>query len=292
MMRSWLFAPANRPQRMAKALAAGADVTVLDLEDACPDAEKEPARGMAREALQGPRRGLAYARINGLATGLAEPDLQALIGEGIDGVVLPKAEGAEQLEAVDRIIGLLETRRGLAQGEVDLVPLIETAAGLDQTRFIARACPRVRRFAFGAVDFAVDLGLTPGPDEAELRPYRAALVLAARLAGAEPPIDSAALAIDDEALIGAAAGRSKAMGFQGKLCVHPAQVAPVNAAFAASASAMAKAARIVEAFTAAEAVGSAAIQVDGELVDYPIYRRARQMLAAHLSVQQAGERTP
>lgn len=288
MMRSWLFAPANRPQRMAKALAACADVAVLDLEDACPDAEKEAARGLAREALKGPRRGLAYLRINALATELAEPDLQAVVGEGLDGIMLPKAERAEQVEAIDRMLGLLETKRGLGQGEIDLVPLIETGAGLDEARSIAGACPRVRRLAFGSVDFALDLGIEPGPDELELRPYRAQLVLAARLAGAEPPIDAAWLGVESEADVAQAARRARAMGFQGKLCIHPAQVAPVNAAFSPSAAEMARAARIVDAFAAAEAGGSAAIRVDGELVDYPIYRRARQVLAAQLSGQDAG----
>jgi citrate lyase subunit beta/citryl-CoA lyase len=280
MMRSWLFAPGNHPRRMEKALSLGADVSILDLEDACPEAEKDGARGLVRAALEHPRRGLAYVRINAVSTGRAEADLQAIVGAGLDGVMLPKAERRADLEEACRHIGLLERRRGLAEGEIDLVPLIETAVGLEQARALAEATPRVRRFAFGSVDFSLDLGLEPGPDELELMPYRAMLVLAAKTAGLQPPIDSACMAIDDEVLMAQAARRSRAMGFGGKICIHPSQVDAVNAAFAPGEQERAKAARIVEAFEAAEARGSAAIQVDGELVDYPVFRRAKQMLAA------------
>ena len=279
-MRSWLFAPANIPRRMAKALALGADVSILDLEDACAEAEKDAARVMAREALGAPRRGLVYVRINAMPTGRAEADLQAIVGQGLDGVMLPKAELGEQLQAVAGIIDLLEKRRGLGEGHVDLVPLIETARGVADLRAIAAGCPRVRRVAFGAVDFALELGLQPGPDELELAPYRAALVLGAKLAGLEAPIDSASMVLDQPEAIGAAALRSRAMGFQGKLCIHPSQVSPVNAAFTPTAGEMAKAQRIVDAFEAAEGVGSAAIKVDGEMVDYPLFRRAKQLLAS------------
>lgn len=279
MMRSWLFVPANHPGRMAKALSLGVDVTVLDLEDACAEADKDAARDFGRAALDGPRRGLAYVRINALATGRAEADLQAVVGAGLDGVMLPKVEDGEALCAASDLIARLEQRCGLALGAVDLIPLIETAAGAADIRRIASACPRVRRFAFGAVDFALDLGLQPGPEELELLPYRAALVLAARVEGLEPPIDAAWLGFEDLDAVHAAARRSKAMGFQGKLCIHPAQVDAVNAAFAPTETELARAERIVAAFQAAEAKGSAAIAVDGELVDYPVFRRAKLLLS-------------
>ena len=286
-MRSWLFAPASHPGRMAKALASPADVTVLDLEDACADAQKDEARAMARDALGGPRRGfgpspLAYVRINAPATGRAEGDLQALVCAGLDGVMVPKAERAEDLQAVGELIDLLETRRGLPNGGIEIVPLVETAAGLAEVRALASACLRVRRLAFGAVDFALDLDLQPGPDELELAPFRAALVLGARAAGLEPPIDSPAMAIDAPEQVTAAALRSRRAGFQGKLCIHPSQVEPVNAAFSPTGEELTRAARIVQAFEAAEADGAAAINLDGELVDYPVFRRARRLLASSL----------
>ncbi len=273
---------------MAKALACGADVAVLDLEDACPEAEKESARDSVRTALDGPRRALAYVRINALSTGLAEADLQALVGGGLDGIMLPKAESANMIRAVDRLITMFERRRGLTEGQIDLVPLVETASGVAEIGAIAAACARVRRFAFGSVDFAFDLGLHSGDDEIELHPYRAALVLGAKISGAEPPIDSACLHVDRPNLTDAAARRSRAMGFQGKLCIHPSQVTAVNAAFVPTPAELAKAERIVAAFAAAEASGSAAVKVDGELVDYPVFRRARQLVSRALVRTMAG----
>jgi citrate lyase subunit beta/citryl-CoA lyase len=281
MMRSWLFAPANHPRRVENALTLGADVVVLDLEDACPEAEKDAARTAVRTALGAPRRGLGYARINAWRSGRAEADLQAIVGEALDGILLPKAETAVELQAADHLIGLLERRRGLRVGRIDLVPLIETAVAVADVRSIARASPRVRRFAFGSADFAIDLGLTPGPDELELLSYRAALVLAAKTGGLEAPIDSAWLSLGDDDVM------TRAMGFQGKLCIHPSQVRIANAAFAPTPAEAVRAARIVEAFEAAEARGSAAISVDGQLVDYPIFRRAKQVLAAAAAVPSA-----
>ena len=234
MLTTWLFAPANRARHVEKALVSDADVAVLDLEDGCPEAEKPAARVSAREAVARGRVGLLHVRVNCVSSGLLEADLEAVVGLGLDGVILPKAESAAEVAETDRIIGLIERRLGLTEGGIDLVPIIESALGLANARPISGACGRVRRLAFGPVDFALDLGLTVGPEEAELAPYRAALVLASRLEGLEAPLDGAGLFIADEAGMVRSAVRSRAMGFQGKLCVHPRQLAPVMAAFTPS----------------------------------------------------------
>lgn len=278
--RTWLFAPANHPRRAEKALASEADVVVLDLEDACPEAEKPAARAAVRDWLSKPRKGLAYVRVNAASTGLLEVDLEAAVGEGLDGVMLPKADNAADVVEAERIIGLLERRHGLPEGRIDLVPLVESAVGLAHAGQIGSASRRVRRLAFGSVDFALDLGLHPGPDEAELTPYRAQLVLASRVEALELPIDGAWLAVDDEEGMTRSAQRCRAMGFGGKLCIHPRQLAPVVAVFTPSRTEIERARRIVEAFATAEANGSAAIQVDGDLVDYPVARRAERLLAS------------
>ena len=231
MLRTWLFAPANHPRRVDKALASDADVAVLDLEDSCPDAEKAAGRDSVRAATARGREGLLYVRVNSASSGLLEADLEAAASKGLDGVILPKAESAAELTQADGIIELFERRRDLAEGRIDLVPIIESALGLVNARQIAGACRRIRRLAFGPVDFALDLGLAVGPDEEALAPYRASLVLASRVEGLEPPIDGAGLIVDDEALVARAAQRSRAMGFQGKLCIHPRQLAPVLAAW-------------------------------------------------------------
>ena len=232
MLRTWLFAPANRARHVEKALASDADVAVLDLEDACPDGEKLVGRASAREATARGRQGLLHVRVNSVSSGLLKADLEAVVGQGLDGVILPKAESAAEVAEANRIIGLIERRLGLSEGRIDLVPIIESALGLAEARAIGSACRRVRRLAFGPVDFALDLGLTVGPEEGELAPYRASLVLASRLEGLEAPIDGAGLVIADETHMVRSAMRSRAMGFQGKLCVHPRQLAPVMAAFA------------------------------------------------------------
>ena len=287
-LRSWLFTPANHPRRVEKALSLDVDVVLIDLEDACAEAEKDTARDTVRDALEGPRRGRGHVRINALSTGRAEGDLDALVGYGLDGVMLPKIERADDLRAVDDMITELERVRSLPHGAVDLVPLIETGLALADVRAIVHGCARVRRFAFGSGDFCLDMGLFPGPDEIELLPFRAALVLAARAEGLEPPIDCAWLNADDKDGMVRSAGRTRAMGFQGKLCIHPNQAPVVHAAFAPSQLELERAARIIEGFEAAEAGGSAAIKVDGLLVDYPIYYKAQRLLADAQRAERAG----
>jgi citrate lyase subunit beta/citryl-CoA lyase len=280
LLRTWLFAPANNAGRVEKALAAGADVVILDLEDACPEAEKAAARVAAQELLRRERSCQAYVRVNGAGTGHMEADLQAVVGEGLDGIILSKAERPAEVLEADRIIGLLEHRRGLPEGVIQIVPLIETAVGLSNLRAIACASERMRRLAFGAVDLALDLGLRPGPDELELLPFRAAIALASKVEGLEPPVDAAWLAIADGEGMARAAERARSMGFQGKLCIHPRQLDAVRTAFTPTPEEIARAERIVQAFAMAEAQGSAAVTVDGAFVDYPIARQAERLLAS------------
>jgi len=137
---------------------------------------------------------------------------------------------------------------------------------------------RVKRVAFGAADYAHELGLSVGIEEAELAEARARVVLASRAAGFEGPIDSPWFHFKDPAGFARALERSRRSGFQGRLCVHPDQIAPVNAAYLPSEQELARAERIVAAFRQAEAKGEAAVQVDGEMVDYPVAYRAQALL--------------
>jgi citrate lyase subunit beta/citryl-CoA lyase len=136
----------------------------------------------------------------------------------------------------------------------------------------------VKRVAFGAADYGHELGLTVGPDEPELADARARVVLACRAAGMEGPIDSPWFHFKEAQGFARALERSRRSGFQGRLCVHPDQIAPVNAAYLPSEAELARAERIVAAFKQAEARGEAAVQVDGEMVDYPVAHRAQAML--------------
>jgi citrate lyase subunit beta/citryl-CoA lyase len=195
-------------------------------------------------------------------------------------------ESAADLHAIDWLIWNLERDRGIAEGSIDLMPQIETAAGLHridrvlQARSLRpyRGAWRVKRVAFGAADYAHELGLTVGPDESELAEARARVVLASRAAGLEGPIDSPWFRFKDADGFARALERSRRGGFQGRLCVHPDQIAPVNAAYMPSDAELARAERIVNAFRQAEAKGEAAVQVDGEMVDYPVAYRAQALL--------------
>ena len=167
-MRSMLFVPGNHPRRLAKAFDCGADAVIIDLEDAVPASDKAAARIAAAEAVVASRGVAACVRVNAWASPDWRADLAAVVRPGLAAVVLPKTETAEELIAVDAGIAALETERGMAVGSVGLLPLIESARGVESLGAIAGACPRIRRLSFGVADYSLDLGLLPSPDEAEL----------------------------------------------------------------------------------------------------------------------------
>jgi len=292
--RSFLFAPGNHSRRVEKAFTLGADAVILDLEDAVAVAEKPAAREAVVAALARPRSCRGYARVNAPSTPFCYADLIAVIRAGIDGVVLPKVESAADLHAIDWLMANLERERGLEVGSVDLIPIIETAVGMQRIDRVVQARGlrpyegrwRVRRLAFGAADYSAEVGLAPGLDEVELMDARARVVLASRAAGLEGPLDSPWFHLREGEAFARALGLSRRMGFQGRLCIHPDQVAASNAAYAPSAEEVARAERIVAAFEAAEASGAAAIQVDGQMIDYPVAHRARAVLEAAREIAQ------
>jgi citrate lyase subunit beta/citryl-CoA lyase len=278
LLRSLLFVPANHPRRVEKALALDADAVILDLEDACPLAEKVATRPVVVEALRKPRRCLGYVRINALATDLGYGDLCAVVQRGVDGVMLTKVDGPDAIKIADWLMTQLERERGLPPRSVDLLPLIETGAGLANAEAIARASPRVKRMAFGAGDFTLDMGIRWSRDETELLAFRSTLLLASRAAGIEAPIDLAWINTKDAGGFANSLRWGSTLGFQGKLCIHPDHVEPINRAFSPSADDVAKAERIVAEFREAEARGSAAFAIDGALVDYAIVYQAQRVL--------------
>lgn len=278
-VRSYLFAPGNHPRKVEKVFAAGADAVILDLEDAVAVGEKEATRAAVVDAMQRPRTALGYVRINGVGTRWCMGDLEAVVGAWLDGIVVPKVESPEQLRLISERIGDIERRRGLPGGSIDLMPIVETALGVESAREIAAAGPRVRRLAFGGGDYTTDLDIVWTRDEHELAYARAKLAHASRIAGIEPPVDTVVVQVKDVERFRMSAANGRRAGFFGKLCIHPDQVGPCNEAFSPSENEIERARRIVAAFTAAEAGGSASIRLDGEFVDYPIVERARRVLA-------------
>ena len=284
--RSFLFAPGNVPRRVEKALTLDTDAVIVDLEDSVAAAEKAATRKSVADALSRPRRGRGYVRVNAASTPYCYGDLVETLHKGVDGVVLPKVESAAELHAVDWLIANLERERGVEVGSIDLIPQIETAAGVQRIDRVFQArnlrpypgAWRVKRAAFGAADYGNELGLAPTLEEEELADARARVVLASRAAGLESPLDSPWFHFKESEAFARALQRSRRGGFQGRLCVHPDQIAPVNAAYLPSEQEVARAERIVAAFKDAEARGQAAVQVDGQMVDYPVAFRARALL--------------
>lgn len=250
-IRAPLFVPANRPDRFAKAADSGADAVILDLEDAVAPSDKDQARASLTSR---PAGCPIIVRVNAQGTPWHEADLAAVASLPLSAVMLPKAEDPDRLATI-------------ASAGVPLIALIETARGLAEARRIA-ALPNVARLAFGSVDYCLDLGMQHLREA--LLPARAELVLASRLAGLAAPLDGvttrldATLALDD-------ARHARALGMGGKLCIHPRQVAEVRQAFVPTEADLIWARRIL-------ASGDGAAAVEGEMVDEPVRRRAREIL--------------
>ena len=278
LFRTFLFAPGNHPRRVEKAFTLGADAVILDLEDAVAVSEKASTRATVVAALGTPRRCRGYVRVNAVGTEWGFADLLAVVRPGVDGIVLPKVEGADQLRAVEWAVGALEREHRLPPGGIDLIPIIETALGFTQLEAIARAGTRARRIAFGAGDFNLDLGMTWSREEAELLTFRAGFVTISRAAGLEPPLDTVWVDLKDQEGFVRSVEHVRALGFQGKMCIHPDQVPLANRAFTPTEAQVADARRVVAAFDEAEAKGLASIQLDGRFIDYPIVHAARRML--------------
>ena len=258
--RSYLFVPADRPERFAKALASGAGAVVIDLEDAVAPEAKQGARStLAAWLADAPAP--VVLRINAADTEWFDADLALCALPGVAGVMLPKAERSDDLARLARA----------APGRA-LLPLVETALGFDRLRTIAEA-PCVERLVFGSIDFQLDLGIAG--DGEELLFFRSQLVLASRLAGIGAPVDGVSTAIDDVESLRADTTRARRLGFGAKLCIHPKQVAVVNAAFMPSDKEMAWARRVIEAAGRSQ---GAAVAVDGKMVDKPVILRAQAML--------------
>lgn len=256
--RSFLFVPADRPDRFDKASGSGADEIIVDLEDAVPLEKKEAARESI--ASWSGRHG-AVLRINPWQTRWFDGDLALVRSAGITKIMIPKAD-PESLNAAHTALG----------AGVALIALIESVAGLLQLRTVCSQ-PGLVRLAFGNLDFGVDSGVA----EEALDSVRLQISLESRFAGLLAPIDGVCQSLTDPLPVTAQAKRAKALGFGGKLCIHPAQVGPVNAAFEPTAEETAWARRIVDAV---EKAGNGAISVDGKMVDRPVAERARSILRA------------
>ncbi|WP_432239183.1 HpcH/HpaI aldolase/citrate lyase family protein [Herbaspirillum robiniae] len=267
---AYLFVPANRPDRYAKALDSGADAVIVDLEDAVALPLKEQARATLAQWIRdnGPQPRL-WVRVNAADTVWHADDVAGFAALPLAGIVLPKAEDP-------KAVGAIAAR--LPQGS-GVIALIETATGLADMRQIARV-PGVARLAFGSIDAQVDLGMQCGPEEEELLHLRVEMVLASRLAGIAPPVDGVTTAFDDEDFLAKMVLRARRLGFGAKLCIHPKQVAGVKQGFMPTPAELAWAREVM---TAVRASDGGAISLNGKMIDRPVIMQAEKFL------HQAGE---
>ncbi|HBC92162.1 MAG TPA: CoA ester lyase [Pelotomaculum sp.] len=278
LYRTMLFVPADNLRRAGKALMLNADGVVLDLEDAVAISEKANARQSLKEALTLPRRGNVFIRVNSAQTDFILADLQVAVVQGVKGIVLAKSESAEEIRQIDWLMKLLEKERGLPPGALEIIPFIESANAVMNAYAVAAASPRVSRMFLGGVDYVQDIGTSFSKAGSELFFARSQLVVASRAAGIEAPIDTVYPDFKDIEGLVADAKLVRQMGFQGKLAIHPGQIAPLNEVFAPTAEEIAWAKKIVVVFDESEAKGQAVLQVDGKMIEYPIANRARRIL--------------
>ncbi|MGP3919809.1 HpcH/HpaI aldolase/citrate lyase family protein [Nonomuraea sp. 10N515B] len=258
---TWLYVPGDRPERFAKAVASGADVVIIDLEDAVAPARKDEARANAAAYLRAGTTGVpVHVRINDLATERGQADLAA-VGELAAAVRVPKVESAAVL---DMVAGA----RAYA--------LLESAAGIVAARDIA-AHPRVAGVALGEQDLAAELSIT---DESAMNHLRLQVVLAAAAAGLPPVSMSVYPHVNDEAGLVASCRAGRALGLFGRTAIHPRQIPAIRRAFRPTEEEAARAAEIVEAAEHAERSGIGAVALpDGRFADAPIVARARRTVA-------------
>lgn len=271
---SYLFVPASRPERYGRALAAGADRVIVDLEDAVAEEDKGTSLGHLIAALEARAVSPVHVRINAADTPWFEDDLAALATlaksarSGLSGVILPKAEAPGALRRVRELLG----------DEIELVALVESALGLKQARALAET-PGISRFALGAVDLSFDLDTDIASRTIDYA--YSSLVLESRLAGLPAPIASPPLSIKDPEKIREEASRLRSLGLGAQLCIHPAQVDPIHAGFLPSLEQVAWAKKVLTSM-------GGAVQVEGQMVDKPVRDRAERVVALH-NRQKLGE---
>jgi len=283
-----LFVPANSWRMITTAATESGDAVILDLEDACPIAEKETGRIFARDSIPMLKeKGIdVYVRVNSFDTGLTEKDIDYVVAEGLDGVMLPKAESKEDIFRLDQLLKVEEEKKGLSLNSVVILPLLESPKGISAVSEIISGSPRVIGVSFGAGDYSREIGAGMGVTSLSPEEYflmashpRSCIALAARAANIFA-IDAPffGLVIDIDGLV-KEVRKVKLMGFTGKLLVHPRHVEPVNQVFSPSKEEIDFAERVIRAYEEAKSKGLGATSLGGRMIDYGSYRRALNLIS-------------
>jgi citrate lyase subunit beta/citryl-CoA lyase len=276
LRRSRLYLPGNQPKLMINAGLHHPDGIILDLEDSVHPDEKDAARLMVRNALRSVNFGNAerMVRINQLPLGIE--DLTAVVPEGPDLILIPKVEGAAQVEEVEERIRDVCATQGDGK-PIWLMPILESALGIENAFAIARAAETVVALTIGLEDYTADLGVVKTTQGDESLYARTRLVNAARAAGIQA-IDSVYGDVGDTEGLVTWARRSRGLGFEGMGCIHPRQIGPIHAAFAPSSEEIERALRIVSAFDEAQAAGLGVVRLGTKMIDPPVVLRAQRLV--------------
>lgn len=285
-MRSLLFVPGDSERKLEKAFGAGADAVIVDLEDSVSAQDKQRARDIAAQFIAGHARKrdfAVYVRINDFSTGLTEGDLDAVIPAHPDGIMLPKSNGGPDVQRLSAMLRPREVRNGLPDGGIAILPIItETAAGIFSASTYAGSSARLAGVTWGAEDLSSAVGARTTRDEHGaytdlFRLARSTTILAASAAGVAA-IDTVYPDFRDMEGFERDCRDAERDGFTGKLAIHPAQIAVINAAFTPSREAVQQAAAVIAAFEAAGHPGVVAI--DGKMYDRPHLKLAERLVAS------------
>src|SRR5450759_781063 len=274
---------------MTKALESDADAVLLDLEDSVPIAAKAEARSLVAKVIDGvaaagtARAGPAiFVRVNSAASGLLDDDLAAIVRSGLDAIFVPKVESVSEVQNTASTLERLESAQGIKTGTVEIVLMIESALGVYRCFDLINASPRVATTCIGVAqdgDLQTDLGCSWSIEGTELLYARSKVLLDTRAAGSQIyPLDGVFADLNDETGLIADSRLSARLGYIGRTVIHPKQIAPVKSAYAVPELEVAYYQKVVVEFAAAEKAGTAAIAVDGKLVDYAMAQRARRVL--------------
>jgi len=279
-----LFCPANRQELIEKAVARGADAVVVDLEDSVPEADKEKARANLQHLPASPVP--VYVRINGPPTPWALEDLRAAVQAGVSGVVVPKAESPDDIRRLDEEASRQEAAR--RSGRVEFILMVESSLGVLRAYELAHSTHRVVSLccaAGEAGDLVADLGCSWSPEGIELLYARSHVLLAARAAGLEYPLDGVYMNFRDSEGLRRECMLAKRLGYTGKMVIHPAQIPVVHEVFTPTEEEVAQQRRVVEAYERALQEGRGAIELDGRMIDYAVVRKAKRVLALAARMQ-------
>jgi citrate lyase subunit beta / citryl-CoA lyase len=282
--RSYLYVPGDRQDLLARAAGRGADALIIDLEDGVAASAKQSARGVVARWLESQATDAPveiWVRVNPLSSGagtVTAQDLKVAVAPGVTGICLAKCQGAAEIEHFADLVDEAESRAGLKAGALRLSAILESAQGWLDAPHVAQA-RRVDRLQIGEADLLAELGMTPGPDEAELVALRTQVVVASAAARIEAPIGPVSTNFRDPAGFRTTTTRLRRLGFGGRATIHPAQVPIVNEIFTPSQAEVDSARAIIERFEAATSEGTGVIvAAGGDMVDEAVVRAARRIL--------------